>query len=1055
MVRKSGEEIGVKSASQFRETIGALAAITGAIGLRWFANPWLGGTTPFITVFAVLLILVVRVRPIPFVIAAVSGWVGCWLLFTPNIVAPPVSRSVVVIQFLIFAFSLLAACFAAWAADRTRQRTQAAMRQSEIQREALGITLASIGDAVITIDPLGSVMFLNATAENLTGWTSDQAIGKDSHEVFHIVNEETREPVENPAIKVLKTGKIVGLANHTILIKRDASEISIDDSAAPIRDSRGDMIGVVLVFRDISERRAAEQALHRSERDLSDFFENSTVGLHWVGPDGIIVRTNRAELEMLGYDAEEYIGHHVSDFHADSKAIEQILATLTQGEEIKECPARLIKKDGTIIDVLIDSSALFENGRFIHSRCFTRDITTHKKEEHARTLLAAIVETSDDAIVSLTLEGIILSWNKGAQNLYGYSAEQVIGQSINIIVPPELQEKEAEILEILGRGDHLEHYETTRLTKDRFRVPVSLSVSPIRNAVGDVIGVSKVARDITDRRRNEQYAMFLDGTSTSLAGLIDSDTLLNRVAWLAVPTFADWCSVDLVENESTLRRVSTAHIDPQKVALAHDLLERMPQDPNSNTGVWGIVHQGKSELVSDITTGMIEAAVTDEELLATLKQLDIRSYIGVPLKVREQVIGVITFISAESGRRFDAKDLQVAEDLANRVAISIENARLYEELRFADRRKDEFLATLAHELRNPLAPLRNSLEIIKQADDDIVAIRQARNFMSRQVDQIVHLVDDLLDVSRISRDKLGLRIGPTQLGAIIQQAMDTANALDHRGCENITVDIPNEPIRLQGDHVRLVQVFSNLLNNACKFTPQEGKIVISARRQGDFVEITVADDGIGISKDKITSIFEMFGQVDADQERTVGGLGIGLTLVKRLVELHGGSIRADSQGLGFGSTFTVRLPLDETQIEPSEKVPESESIPGDIQILVVDDNEDAAKTLSLLLGYMGNSVRTEHNGEAAISAIKEFAPSLMFLDIGLPDFDGCEVCRRIRQMENGKSVYIVALTGWGQEEDRKKSEDAGFDRHVVKPISPEDLTEILLRVKGNKIESTK
>ena len=381
-----------------------------------------------------------------------------------------------------------------------RQRAAQALRE---QSNWLRITLASIGDAVISTDAEARVVFMNAVAESLTGWSAVEAQGRPLSEVFRIVNEETRLPAENPALRALREGTILGLANSTVLIARDGTERPIDDSAAPIRDEAGVSAGAILVFRDVTERRGAEVALRRKEAELRDFVESATVGMHWVGADGTILWTNRAELELLGYAAEEYVGRNIVEFHVDRPVIDDILRRLLNKEEIRSREARLRCKDGSVKHVMINSSGLWEGDRFLHTRCFTHDITDRKRVEEAQARLAAIVESSQDAIISKTLDAIITSWNQAAERLFGYTAAEAVGRPVTLIIPPERLDEEPAILERLRRGERVEHFETVRVAKDGRRLDISLTISPIRDLAGDIIGASKIARDITDQKRAE------------------------------------------------------------------------------------------------------------------------------------------------------------------------------------------------------------------------------------------------------------------------------------------------------------------------------------------------------------------------------------------------------------------------------------------------------------------------------------------------------------------------------------------------------------------------
>jgi PAS domain S-box-containing protein len=639
-------------------------------------------------------------------------------------------------------------------ADAILLARQKAERELAAERERLRITLASIGDAMISTDAEGRVTYLNGVAEALTGWTQAEAAGQPLPDVFHIVNEQTRQLAENPALKALREGVAVGLANHTLLIARDGTERPIDDSAAPMLDELGAPVGVVLVFRDVSERRRAEETQAR---------------------------------------------------------------------------------------------------------------------------LAAIVESSQDAIISKTLDSVIQTWNAGSERLFGYSAEEAVGRPITLLIPPERLDEEQEILARLSRGERIEHYETVRMAKDGRRIDISLTISPIRDAEGRVIGASKVARDVTERKQAE------------------------------------------------------------------------------------------------------------------------------------------------------------------------------EALREADRRKDEFLALLAHELRNPLAPLRNGLQVMRLASGDAKTVARTRDMMDRQLSHMVRLIDDLLDISRISQNKMELRRDRALLADVISSAVETARPALEAAGHKLTVSLPPEPVHLDADLTRLAQVFGNLLNNSAKYTERGGHIQLTATWEGDQVSVAVRDTGIGIPASALPTIFDMFSQVDRSIERSTGGLGIGLALVKGLVEMHGGTVEAASPGQGKGSTFTVRLPVLKYQAEsppgtPLEGLPDSDGPKR--RILVVDDNRDSADSMAMMLQLLGDEVRTAHDGIEAVELAGQFRPQVILMDIGMPKLNGYEAAQRIREQPWGRGTTIIALTGWGQEADRLRSKEAGCDGHLVKPVNLPDLEELLVELRG-------
>ena len=367
-----------------------------------------------------------------------------------------------------------------------------------------------------------------------------------------------------------------------------------------------------------------------------------------------------------------------------------------------------------------------------------------------------------------------------------------------------------------------------------------------------------------------------------------------------------------------------------------------------------------------------------------------------------------------------------------------------------DRRKDEFLAVLAHELRNPLAPLRNGLQVMRLAAGDASAIDQARAMMDRQLGHMVRLVDDLLDISRVSRNKLELRRARVLLADVMNSAVETTRPLIEEARHDFTVSLPREQIHLDADLTRLAQVFGNLLSNSAKYTNRGGHIWLTAERQGEIVLVAVRDNGIGIPAESLGTIFDMFSQVDRSLERSAGGLGIGLALVKGLVKMHGGTVTAESAGPGKGSTFTVRLPVYEDLPKSAaeglaQEVPRASGPRR--RILVVDDNKDSAMSLAIVLKLMGNDVRTAYDGVEAVETAEAFRPQVILMDMGMPRLNGYEATRRIREQPWGPAVTIIALTGWGQEGDKARSQGAGCDGHLVKPVEAATLDKLLAQLK--------
>jgi PAS domain S-box-containing protein len=793
--------------------------------------------------------------------------------------------------------------------------------------------------------------------------------------------------------------------------------------------------------------------------------------------------------------------------------------------------------------------------------------------ERSLAQMAAIVENSEDAIIGKTLDGIIRSWNSGAQRLFGYTPDEAIGKPITLIIPPALLDEEQRILATLRRGERIEHYETTRLTKDGRRVEISLTVSPVRDESGAVIGASKIARDITDRKRAEtllhdahtdlqsriaELARFnaaaVDRESRILALKREVNTLRLRLGEAAAYSFdgsekenrapALAYSRDPAPAESSRPTAGIATLD--SILITEQLRSRAgrPADHQAENSVLGALVQALADAPDTILQVLVEKVL---ELLdsgsagmslltkdgqrfcwaAVAGQWSIHLGNGaprefgpsgdvlergtallfthwerrypylaaatphaeeallVPFHVDGKPVGTLWAIVHNGERRFDAEDLRqlqslarfasaayqavnmlgavgerraalslledadqaraLAEDSVARLRASEEQLRHSEEaLRNADERKDEFLALLAHELRNPLAPVRYALAANRKADRTAEQRKWADEIMERQVAHMSRLLDDLLDVSRITRGTLELKKAPAELTSVLSAAIETARPVLDGKHHSLSLDFPNEAMRLEADAVRLAQVFSNLLINAAKYTDPHGRIHLRACREGADIVISVRDNGIGISPEMGPRLFTMFAQADGVRDRTEGGLGVGLALVRGIVALHGGSVRAHSEGPGRGSEFIVRLPVSEAAVDTPQLGTVEEVVAGiGLRILVADDNRDAADTCATLLELSGHHVQTAYCGRQALELAESFRPHAMLLDIGLPDLSGYDLAKHIRASSWGRRTLLVAVTGWGQNEDRRRAYEAGFDHHLAKPVAPEAIESIL------------
>jgi PAS domain S-box-containing protein len=659
----------------------------------------------------------------------------------------------------------------------------------------------------------------------------------------------------------------------------------------------------------------------------------------------------------------------------------------------------------------------------------------------------AIVNQATAGIVQTDLTGRILHANERYCDFVGRPLEELQRLSLFDVTHPEDVEHCQTLFERLVRDGTPFETDKRYLRQDGLVVWTSNSISVVRDKNGIAQHAIAIVIDITERKRGEEREHFLASVSEGLAALTDQASTLQRVTAAVVPAIADWCAVDLVDSDGTHKRIASSHIDPLQEEMLHPL-GAAPDEAGADVSVPAKVFATRQpELISSVWDARPGARRGDESRLRALREFGLRSYICVPLVSRDRVLGTLTLGTSKSGRRYRAGDLVMATEVGRRVSVAVENANLYYAIRQSAKRKDEFLATLAHELRNPLAPLRNSLQIMRTAGNDKDVVDYAHGVMERQVSQLRRLVDDLLDVSRIDTGKIDLRRERVLLSAVVKNALEAIRpAIESK--HELVVVLPPEDIYLDVDPARLAQVITNLLDNADKYTPAGGHISLSATVHDHEATIVVADTGIGINGEMLDNIFDMFVQGDSSFERPYGGLGIGLTLVKRLVEMHGGSIRAESAGPGKGSTFIVTLPSASrgSELPPSTGARDdsADASPGVKRvILVVDDNRDSASSLGSLLELMGHRTHVVYDGPNALEAAKKYRPEIIFLDIGLPGISGYEVARRLREDEASRNARIVALSGYGTVEDRKRSMSVGFDAHVVKPIDIEEINKIL------------
>ena len=613
-------------------------------------------------------------------------------------------------------------------------------------------------------------------------------------------------------------------------------------------------------------------------------------------------------------------------------------------------------------------------------------------------LYQRLVEQSRDyALFILDSSGRIMSWNLGAERLKGYAADEIIGRHFSIFYTRDSVESgwpahELEVATVEGRFED----EGWRVRKDGSRFWANVIITALRDDEGKLLGFSKITRDLSERRLHEEA---LRQSEERFRLLVD-----------AVQDYAIYV------------------LDPEGIVTSW------------NSGAQRIKGYARNEIVgrhfSHFFTEEDIAAGKPWEEVANARRNGRAEVEGWRVKKngdRFWARVVLTAINDDDGHlRGFAK---VTQDLTER--------RHAQDLEKAAKNVNEFIAMLAHELRNPLAPIRTAVEVMSKAGAEANTIEAMRQTIDRQSAQLARIVDDMIDIARITKGSLVIEHEPVELGDVMRRAVETAAPAIEAARHALDVDAPDSGFLVYGDRDRLTQLVSNLLNNAARYTPPGGRISVRVRREDGHALLSVRDTGRGIEPQIMDRIFDMFVQGRSPLERVGGGLGIGLALARRIAELHGGTLHATSEGEGKGSEFIVRVPLSPTPVATAPQPPEPAQTAVPRRVLVVDDNVDAAGTLDLLLRSLGHETRVAHDGVRALDIAREFRPEVILLDIGMPGLDGYEVARRLRAMNHGQNFRIVAVTGWGQDADRTRAKEAGFDVHLVKPVDLGVLSKVL------------
>jgi PAS domain S-box-containing protein len=774
--------------------------------------------------------------------------------------------------------------------------------------------------------------------------------------------------------------------------------------------------------------------------------------------NGVIRSWNRAAERMFGYSAEEAIGKSIRMIIPADRQQEEdlVLSRIRAKESVTHFETIRQRKDGSLLPISLTVSPILDDaGRVIGASKIARDITERTAGSIARRRLAAVVESSDDAIITKDLNSIITSWNPAAERMFGYTEAEAIGKSIRMLIPDELQAEEDVVLAKIRRGEKVDHYETIRQHKDGTRLAISLTVSPLRNEFGEIIGASKVARDITEDKRLQALAREhaantekLGEVGALVASTLDREAIVQKVTDVATQlTHAEFGAFfyNVTDPDS-----GDAFMLYTLSGAPREAFSQFPQ-PRA-TAIFAPTFYGEGPVRLDDVTADPRYGKSAPYFGMPPGHLPVRGYLAVPVKgVHGEVLGGLFFGHSEVGV-FTEQHERLALGVAAWASVALENARLYADAQAANRMKDEFLAVLSHELRTPLNAIVGYSRLLRGGILSADKAARGLETLERNATWLTQIVEDVLDVSRIVSGKIRLDVQAVELPVIVDNAVGTTQpAADAKGVRLQTIIDPRVgPV--SGDPGRLQQVVWNLMSNAVKFTPKNGRVQVRLERVNSHVEIVVSDTGVGIRPDFLPYVFERFRQGDAGTTRKTGGLGLGLAIVRHIVEMHGGTVEASSDGENKGATFRVRLPLMIVHTDPAavrREHPQTErrdaltglgNLQG-IRVLAIDDEEDALTLLRVVLEAAGAEVTTLSSPVTALECIAEIKPHVVVVDLGMPEMDGFELITRIRKSADPavRHVPAAALTAFARSEDRTKALRSGFEMHLAKPVDPGEL----------------
>jgi PAS domain S-box-containing protein len=847
------------------------------------------------------------------------------------------------------------------------------------------------------------------------------------------------------------------------------------------------VVGMLGVVQDITEQmrtgetlRVQTGAVRESEERYRAFIENSSEGiwrLEFSPPidtslpvdeqvsqayaNGRLAECNAVMAQMYCLNSPEDLVGRTLDFMlpaSDREARAYLASIIQAGYRVSDVESKERDAEGNVKYFSNSMTGVVIDGRLHRMWGTQRDVSDRKQAERAQAYLAAIVDSADDAIIAKDLNGIIQSCNGAAERVFGYSTAELVGQPVRMLIPPDRQTEEDDILARLRRGERMSHFETVRVRRDGEAIDVSLTISPVRDATGTIIGASKIARDITAIKAAERERVRLLEENAAITAA------LNEVGAIVASDLDRESAVQAVTDAAT--ELTTAQfgaffynvINSSGESYTLYTISGVPREAFSkfpmprNTEVFEPTFKGMGVVRSADITKDPRYGHNPPHRGMPAGHLPVRSYLAVPVKGRSgQVIGGLFFGHSEPGRFAEVHE-RLAVGIASWASVSLENARMYAAAQEASQLKDDFLASLSHELRTPLNAILGYSRMLRTSMLGPERQQKAIETIERNATSLTQIVEDVLDISRIVSGKIRLHVQPVEFPDIVRHAIDAVTpAADAKGVRLETVLDP-QAAPLSGDPERLQQILWNLLSNAVKFTNRGGKVQVRLERVNSHVEVSVSDTGIGIDSKFLPHVFERFRQADAGIARERGGLGLGLAIAKQFTEMHGGSIEAASGGLGQGTTFRIKMPLmivhptgdDAERVHPRSSY-RSRTVPlGDltgIHVLAVDDDTDALTLVAELLDAAGAQVTTARSAQEALRHLDTAPPGVLVADLGMPHVDGFQLIEQVRRHRNPvvRRMPAAALTAYARSDDRVKALRAGFNIHLAKPIDPGEL----------------